>query len=63
MGTRNRLLNEDEVGQLCTDDCYASLKSTRAAIEKTCTLDTDVLVFEEVAYPGNSSDVLLMPPY
>ncbi|KAL4883820.1 hypothetical protein BJY04DRAFT_216155 [Aspergillus karnatakaensis] len=48
----NLHLGEDEVNELCKGDCYTSLRNARANIEVACTLDTDVIVFEEVAYPA-----------
>lgn len=38
--------------ELCVTDCYTSLQSARAKIEATCTAETDVIVYEDVAYPA-----------
>ncbi|KAJ5426043.1 hypothetical protein N7465_001113 [Penicillium sp. CMV-2018d] len=48
----NPLLSEDEVHELCVEGCQTSLKTARAAIAAACTADTDVIVYEDVAYPA-----------
>ncbi|KAJ5964996.1 uncharacterized protein N7479_004872 [Penicillium vulpinum] len=48
----NAILDEDQVTELCVNDCYTSLKSARATIQAACTEDTDVIVYEDVAYPA-----------
>ncbi|KAE8150567.1 hypothetical protein BDV25DRAFT_172050 [Aspergillus avenaceus] len=50
----NAILGEDEVGELCVDDCHSSLKSAREAIQAACTESTDVIVYNDVAYPAGS---------
>lgn len=45
-------MTSDEVAVVCVDGCYASLESARTIIAAACTLDTDVIVIENVAYPG-----------
>lgn len=44
----------DEVAVVCVDDCYTSLESARMIIADACTLDTDVIVIQNVAYPGRN---------
>ncbi|KAJ5136402.1 hypothetical protein N7448_004956 [Penicillium atrosanguineum] len=48
----NALLDEDQVDELCVDDCYNSLKSARAIIKAACTETTDVIIVEDIAYPA-----------
>ncbi|CAG8905566.1 unnamed protein product [Penicillium egyptiacum] len=45
-------MTSDEVAVVCVDGCYASLESARTVIAAACTLDTDVIVTENVAYPA-----------
>ncbi|OGM50928.1 hypothetical protein ABOM_000718 [Aspergillus bombycis] len=49
----NAILDDAAVGELCVDSCYSSLNRARATIQAACTASTDVIVYEDVAYPGN----------
>ena len=49
---RNDLLNADQLQNLCVDSCYTSLTSARQVIQTACTQSTDVIVYEDIAYPG-----------
>jgi hypothetical protein len=40
------------VDELCVDECYTSVKSARATIQAACTEETDVIVYEDIAYPA-----------
>jgi len=46
------ILNTDEVNALCVDSCYTSLESARTTIKGVCTASTDVIVYNNIAYPG-----------
>ncbi|KNG89016.1 hypothetical protein ANOM_002404 [Aspergillus nomiae NRRL 13137] len=48
----NAILDYDAVRELCVDDCYRSLKTARATVQAACTASTDVIVYEDVAYPA-----------
>jgi hypothetical protein len=45
-------MTSDEVTAVCVDDCYTSLESARTVIAAACTLDTDMIVIQNIAYPG-----------
>lgn len=47
------LLNTDSTTALCKAACSSSLQSAKTAIHAACTATTDVVVFNNVAYPGN----------
>jgi hypothetical protein len=49
--TSDTILDSDGVAELCVDGCYASLQSARKSIKGACT-KSDVIVHEDVAYPG-----------
>jgi hypothetical protein len=42
----------DQIEDVCVDDCYSSLEAARSVIAAACTLDTDIIVVENVAYPA-----------
>ncbi|KAJ5958935.1 uncharacterized protein N7479_006085, partial [Penicillium vulpinum] len=48
----NEVMTSDDVAVVCVDGCYASLESARTVIAAACTLDTDVIVTDSVAYPA-----------
>lgn len=45
-------MTSDEVAEVCIDDCYTSLESAKTVIAAACTLDSDVITIESIAYPG-----------
>lgn len=51
---RDTILDDDGVAELCVDGCYTSLENARKSIQNACT-KTDVIVYENVAYPGIKS--------
>ncbi|CAG8900267.1 unnamed protein product [Penicillium egyptiacum] len=48
----NAILDEEQVTKLYVNDCYPSLKSARATIQSAYTEDTDMIVYEDIAYPA-----------
>ena len=46
------ILDNEGTEALCIDSCYSSLESARTVIAGACTAKTDVIVEEELAYPG-----------
>ena len=42
----------DQIEDVCVDDCYSSLEAARSVIAAACTLDIDIIVVENVAYPA-----------
>ncbi|KAL6230075.1 hypothetical protein BDW75DRAFT_245169 [Aspergillus navahoensis] len=48
----NGVMTSDQVNEACINNCYTSLESARTTIASACTLDTDVIVVEGVAYPA-----------
>jgi hypothetical protein len=46
----NAILDSDQVEALCTGSCSADLQAARSKIAKACTLDTDVIVYDDIAY-------------
>lgn len=45
-------MTTDQVDAVCVDSCYTSLEAARTVIAAACTLSTDVIVVENVAYPA-----------
>ena len=45
-------LDTDEVTALCNDTCYSSLENARDTIKDSCTASTDVIVYNNQAYPA-----------
>lgn len=48
----NGIVTADQIEDVCVDDCYSSLEAARSVITAACTLDTDIIVVENVAYPA-----------
>ncbi|KAJ5656875.1 hypothetical protein N7507_008825 [Penicillium longicatenatum] len=48
----NGVVTADQIEDVCVDDCYSSLEAARSVIAAACTLDTDIIVVENVAYPA-----------
>ncbi|CAG7962411.1 unnamed protein product [Penicillium salamii] len=48
----NGVVTADQIEDVCVDDCYSSLEAARSVIALACTLDTDIIVVDEVAYPA-----------
>lgn len=48
----NPRLNSDQLAELCTLDCYASLEGIREGITGVCDSDTDSVPFENDNWPG-----------
>lgn len=46
------ILNSGQVMELCTDTCYTSLENAKGSIDNACTAKTDVIVYQNIAYPG-----------
>jgi hypothetical protein len=53
-GYSGRLADSDAVNALCADSCSQSLQNARTTIKAACTHASDILVFNQVAYPGRS---------
>lgn len=45
-------MTADQVDAVCVDSCYTSLEVAKTNIAAGCTLDTDVIVVGNVAYPA-----------
>lgn len=45
-------MTADQIEDVCVDDCYSSLEAARSVVAAACTLDTDITVFENMAYPA-----------
>lgn len=48
------ILDADDANGLCVDSCYTSLECARTTIKAACTAETDVIVYDDVGYPGIS---------
>lgn len=48
----NPRLTPNELSQLCTSDCHASLKSARKIIAEGCNHDSDIIAYDETNWPG-----------
>jgi hypothetical protein len=59
-GSSGGIINSDGVQALCQASCLASLQSARSTIAGACTETTDVIVLQEVAYPGISHHTHLL---
>lgn len=46
------ILNSGQVTELCTETCYNSLENAKETIDRACTAKTDVIVYQNIAYPG-----------
>lgn len=46
------LLGAEDLENLCTVTCRAALVDLKSVIESSCTAANDVMVKDEVAYPG-----------
>ncbi|KAI7559619.1 hypothetical protein KC343_g10058, partial [Hortaea werneckii] len=52
VSVNNAILDLDQVQALCTGSCVTDLQSARSDIASACTADTDVIVYDNVAYPA-----------
>ncbi|KAE8353839.1 hypothetical protein BDV28DRAFT_132335 [Aspergillus coremiiformis] len=52
VSVQKAILDSDEVQELCIDSCYTSLQKARSTIKTACTADTDIIVYDNVAYPA-----------
>ncbi|RMX79389.1 hypothetical protein D0869_08345 [Hortaea werneckii] len=52
VSVKNAILDLDQVQALCTGSCVTDLQSARSDIASACTADTDVIVYDDVAYPA-----------
>ncbi|KAL5360255.1 hypothetical protein BJX96DRAFT_184441 [Aspergillus floccosus] len=50
------ILDSDQVTELCVDSCYSSLEAARNTIKGACTAATDIIIYDNVAYPVQSTD-------
>ena len=50
----NPRLNSEQLTALCTPNCRTALTSVRQTIASGCNLDTDIVEFDGVAWPGPS---------
>jgi hypothetical protein len=48
----NGILDSSSVTELCVDSCYTSLQSARVTILDSCTESTDIVVYDNISYPG-----------
>ena len=46
------ILDEEGTEALCIESCFSSLESARSSIVGACTASSDLIVEDEVAYPG-----------
>ncbi|MCJ1245494.1 hypothetical protein MMC30_002698 [Trapelia coarctata] len=46
------ILGLEQLNALCVDSCYSSLLSTRGTIQQGCTASTDIIVYDDIAYPA-----------
>lgn len=56
-------LDQDSVDVLCKDSCLSSLQNAKAVIAKACTTQTDIIVLDDIAYPGMLSYVFPIPTF
>ena len=43
---------EEEIAAVCVDGCRADLLSVKATIAAACTSSEDIMVYQQIAYPG-----------
>ena len=46
------MIDGNGTAALCVDSCYSSLESARSTIAGACTGSDDIIVYNDVAYPG-----------
>ncbi|OJJ66409.1 hypothetical protein ASPBRDRAFT_666024 [Aspergillus brasiliensis CBS 101740] len=51
-----KVLDTDQITELCVDSCYSSLEAARNTIKGACTAATDIIVYDNIAYPVQSTD-------
>lgn len=48
------ILDSGQVTKLCVDSCYSSLEAAGNTIKGAYTAVTDIIVYDNIAYPGKS---------
>ena len=51
-------LDSDGIPYLCESSCLSSLESTRSIIAGACTASIDVVVINDIEYPGIHTEVV-----
>jgi hypothetical protein len=46
------LMSDDALEVVCTDECALEIASLRSTIEAACTDSSDIMVYNNIAYPG-----------
>lgn len=52
------LLDSDGIPYLCESSCLSSLESARSVIGGACTASMDVIVINDIEYPGSQTEVM-----
>lgn len=52
------IIDTDGISYLCETSCLSSLQSARSTIAQACTASTDVVVYNDIAYPGSQTKLM-----